>query len=215
MKLLFDLFPVILFFIAYKLGNQNPELAATLATQWLGGLVSGGRVSAQEAATLWATLIAILATFAQVAYLLLRRKKIEPTLWMSLIIILVFGGATIWLHNEAFIKWKPTVLYWLFSVALLGGVWIFKKNLMRLLLGSQLQLPEKVWQQLNALWAGFFGLMGGLNLYIAYSLSTNAWVNFKLFGFTGLTLVFVLFQAWFLSRHLMHGTENEHPHSAD
>jgi intracellular septation protein len=215
MRLLFDLLPVILFFIAYKLGNQNPELAATLATQWLGGLVSGGHVSAQEAATLWATLIAILATLAQVAYLLLRRKKIEPMLWISLLIILLFGGATIWLHNEAFIKWKPTVLYWLFSVALLGGVWIFKKNLMRLLLGSQLQLPEKVWQQLNALWASFFVLMGGLNLYIAYTLSTNAWVNFKLFGFTGLTLVFVLFQAWFLSRHLTHSTQNEHPHSAD
>jgi intracellular septation protein len=110
MKLLFDLFPVILFFIAYKLGNQNPELAAALATQWLGGLVSGGQVSAQEAATLWATLIAIVATVAQVAYLLLRGKRIEPMLWISLVIILLFGGATIWLHNESFIKWKPTVL---------------------------------------------------------------------------------------------------------
>ena len=122
MKLLFDLFPVILFFIAYKLGNQNPELAAALATQWLGGLVSGGQVGTQEAATLWATLIAIVATLAQVVYLLLRGKRIEPMLWISLVIILLFGGATIWLHNEAFIKWKPTVLYWLFAAALLGGV---------------------------------------------------------------------------------------------
>jgi intracellular septation protein len=209
MKLLFDLFPVILFFIAYKLGNQNPELAAALATQWLGGLVSGGQVGTQEAATLWATLIAIVATLAQVVYLLLRGKRIEPMLWISLLIIVLFGGATIWLHNEAFIKWKPTVLYWLFAAALLGGVWLFKKNLMRLLLGSQLQLPERVWQQLNTLWAGFFTLMGVLNLYIAYSYSTNAWVNFKLFGFTGLTLVFVLFQAWFLSRHLVQDTQND------
>lgn len=212
MKLLFDLFPVILFFIAYKLGNQNPELAAALATQWLGGLVSGGQVSTQEAATLWATLTAIVATLAQVVYLLLRGKRIEPMLWISLMIILLFGGATIWLHNEAFIKWKPTVLYWFFSTVLLLSVWLLKKNLMCLLLGSQLQLPDPVWQQLNALWAGFFAVMGGVNLYIAYAFSTNAWVNFKLFGFTSMTLIFVLFQAWFLSRHLAQGTQNDQPH---
>jgi intracellular septation protein len=211
MRILFDLFPVILFFIAYKLGNSNPELAASLATEWLGAIVSGGQVSAQEAATLWATLIAIVATLAQVGYLLLRQRKIEPMLWISLAIIMLFGGATIWLHNEAFIKWKPTVLYWVFSGVLLLSVWVLKKNVMRLLLGTQLQLPDKVWQQLNGLWASFFAVMGGLNLYVAYGFSTNDWVNFKLFGFTGLTLAFVIFQAWFLSRHLTQGTQNDSP----
>jgi intracellular septation protein len=208
MKLLFDLFPVILFFVAYKLGHTNPELAATLATEWLGVLVAGGQVSAQEASTLWATLIAILATVAQVMYLLLRRKKIDAMLWVSLVIILLFGGATIWLHNEIFIKWKPTVLYWLFCVALLLSAWVLKKNLMQLLLGGQLALPDKIWSQLNLLWASFFAIMGLVNLYVAYDFSTNVWVNFKLFGLTGLTLAFILFQAWFFSGHLREKEQN-------
>lgn len=202
MKLLFDLLPVLLFFVSYKMANTQPEWAAAQATDWFGMLVSGGVVGPQEAATLWATVIAILATLLQITYLKWRRQKIDTTLWLSFLIITVFGGATVWLHNETFIKWKPTVLYWLFAGVLLSSWWGWDKNWIRTLLGSQLQVPDKIWQQLNYFWAVFFAFMGAVNLYVAYAYPTGTWVNFKLFGLTGATLIFIVLQAMFLSRHV-------------
>lgn len=171
MKLLFDLFPVILFFVAYKLADIYI-----------------------------ATAVAIAATFVQIAWMWIRNRKVETMLWVSLVIIVIFGGATLLLQDETFIKWKPTVLYWLFGLALLVADWAFGKNLIRAMMGSQIELPEPVWAKLNASWCVFFVVMGILNLYVAYSFSTDAWVNFKLFGGTGLMLVFVLAQAVVLSR---------------
>ncbi len=173
MKLLFDLFPVILFFVAYK--------------------VSGIYV---------ATGVAIAATFAQIAWLKLRGKTVEPMLWISLAIIVVFGGATLLLHDETFIKWKPTVLYWLFAAILLGSQWIWNKNLMRTLMGSQLKLPDAVWNKVNLSWSLFFLVAGALNLYVAFNFATDTWVNFKLFGLLGLMVVFVLAQGLFLAKHV-------------
>jgi intracellular septation protein len=173
MKFLFDLFPVILFFAAFKVADIYV-----------------------------ATGIAIAATFAQVGWLKLRRRRVEPMLWASLAIIVVFGGATLLLHDETFIKWKPTVLYWLFGAVLAGGALLFRRNLIRAVMGAEIKLPEAVWTKLNWSWALFFIFMGAANLFVAYNFPTEMWVNFKLFGGTGLMLLFVIGQALFLARHV-------------
>jgi len=153
--------------------------------------------------------VVIAATLAQVAWLALRRRKIDMMLWVSLGLVVVFGGATIWFHNETFIKWKPSVLYWVMGAAF----WISSllgKNLLRLLLGEQLVLPDVVWQRLNVAWVGFFGLMGLLNIWVAYTFSTETWVNFKLFGGVGLMLLFTLAQGLYLSRHIKDDAADTH-----
>jgi intracellular septation protein len=173
MKLLFDIFPVVLFFIAYKTYDIYV-----------------------------ATAVAIAASFVQIGWLWVRGRAIDKMLWMSLGVIVVFGGATLLLANETFIKWKPTVLYWLFGGALIVASVAFKKNLIRSLMQHQVSLPDEVWSRLQASWIGFFLGMGALNLYVAYSFSTDTWVNFKLFGGIGLMLVFVVLQALMLARHV-------------
>jgi intracellular septation protein len=173
MKFLFDLFPVILFFIAFKL--QGIYVA---------------------------TAVAIAASFAQIGWLWLRGRKIDTMLWVSLGIIVVFGSATLLLHDETFIKWKPTVLYWLFASVLSGSALIFRRNLIRSMLGEQIRLPEPAWSKLNFSWVGFFACMGFLNLYVAFNFSTDTWVNFKLFGGMGLMLAFVIAQGLFLAKYV-------------
>ncbi|MGF1548042.1 MAG: septation protein A [Thiotrichales bacterium] len=200
MKFLFDLFPVILFFITFKVAERQPEAAAALASGILGPL--GGLVTAPQAPILLATGVAILASFAQIGWLLLRRRKIDTMLWVSLAIIVVFGGATLLLRDEAFIKWKPTVLYWLFGATLLISAFAFRKNLIRALMGTQMQLPDVIWTRLNLSWVGFFVFMGLANLYVAFNFSTDTWVNFKLFGGIGLMVLFVLGQSLFLAKYL-------------
>ncbi len=173
MKFLFDLFPVILFFIAYKVA----------------GIYA-------------ATGVAMAASFAQIGWLWFRGRKIDTMLWVSLVIITVFGGMTLALQDETFIKWKPTVLYWAFAAVLLGGTLFFKRNLMRTLLAEQMELPEAAWKTVNWSWIGFFLFMGVANLVVAFNFSTDDWVNFKLFGGMGLMLVFVLGQGLLLSKYL-------------
>lgn len=173
MKLLFDLFPVILFFAVFKAAGV---FAATTA--------------------------AIMATFMQVAWVKYRHGKVDTMLWVSLGIITVFGGATLLLHDETFIKWKPTVLYWFFSSTLLVSPILFKKNLMRALLQDKMALPDPVWDNVNLSWSAFFAVLGIINLYVAFNYSTDAWVNFKLFGATGIMLVFILAQAAMLSKYV-------------
>jgi len=173
MKMLFDIFPVVLFFVAFKL---------------YGIFV--------------ATAVAMGATFCQIGWLWLRGRKIDKTLWVSLAVITVFGSATLISENETFIKWKPTVLYWLFGVVLAGSALLFRKNLVRSMMAHQVDLPEEIWGKLQASWIGFLTFMGALNLYVAYNYSTDAWVNFKLFGGIGLMLLFVLGQALVLSRYV-------------
>lgn len=202
MKFLFDLFPVILFFGIFKWSEANLESAQALASQYLSGIVSGGTVSALQAPILLATAVAILASFGQIGWLLAKRRKVDPMLWLSLAIIVFFGGATIYFNNETFIKWKPTVLYWCFAAALLISRAFFRKNLIRTVMEKQISLPEIVWDRLNLSWIGFFTAMGLINLYVAYSFSTNAWVNFKLFGGMGLMFAFVIAQSVFLSKHI-------------
>jgi intracellular septation protein len=114
----------------------------------------------------------------------------------------VMGGLTIWLRSETFIKWKPTLLYWVMGAAFALAPLLFGKNLLKVLLGEQLQLPDAVWQRLNGAWIGFFATMGAINLWVAYQFSTDIWVNYKLFGSLGLMLVFTIAQGLYLSRHL-------------
>ncbi len=151
----------------------------------------GGGFDAQQAPVICATAVAILASVAQILWMVLRGKKIEPMLWISLAVILVFGSLTIWLHNEMFIKWKPTILYWLFASVLLVGR-LSGKNFIETLLGKQLKLPKKAWSTMLYAWIIFFSVIGCVNLFVAYTFSTDTWVNFKLFGLMGLTLIFTL-----------------------
>ncbi len=202
MKLLFDLFPVILFFATFKLASMFPAQSIALAGSMLGGLVGDGRVPPDQAPILLATATAIIATVAQVGWLLARGRRVEPMLWLSLIVIVVFGGATIWFHDETFIKWKPTILYWLFAAALVVGRLVWNRNLVKSLLSEQISVPDTVWDRLMAAWVAFFAVIGVVNLAVAYSVSTEVWVNFKLFGLFGLTFAFMLVLGIYLSRHL-------------
>lgn len=173
MKFLFDLFPVILFFIAFKFF----------------GIYA-------------ATAVAMIATVAQIAYSKIRHGKVEKMLMVSGVIITVFGGATLLLKDPTFIQWKPTVLYWLFSASLIGAQLIFKKNLIRNMMEAQISLPEKIWVNLNLAWALLFLALGFLNLYVAFNYTQDAWVNFKLFGVTGIMFVFIVLQTLILSKYL-------------
>ncbi|MEF7617325.1 septation protein A [Aquincola sp. MAHUQ-54] len=202
MKLLFDFLPIILFFGAFKYAENHKEWAAAFASEHFGFMVSGGAVGLNEAPVLLATLVVIVATLAQVAWMMARGKKVDVMLWVSLVLVVVLGGATIWFHNETFIKWKPSVLYWVMGSAFLLSDLLFGKNLLRLLLGEQMQLPDVAWRRLNLAWVAFFGIMGVLNIWVAYNFSTDAWVNFKLFGGIGLMLAFTLAQGVYLSRYM-------------
>jgi intracellular septation protein len=172
MKLLFDLFPVVLFFVAF---------------QFWGIFVATG--------------VAIAASCAQIGWLALRGRRIDKMLWASLAIVVVFGGLTLALRDRTFIQWKPTVLYWLFGAVLAGGA-LSGRNLVRSMLSEQVQLPDRVWARLNWSWVAFFGFMGAANLYVAYHFSESAWVSFKLFGGMGLMLAFVLAQAALLAKYV-------------
>ena len=173
MKLLLDFFPIILFFVAFKV--------------W--GIYT-------------ATAVAIVATVAQIGWLRYKTGKVEPMQWVSLGVIVLFGGATIVAHNDTFIKWKPTVLYWLMSGTLAAGQLIFRKNLLKSLMGSQMELPDAAWRVANWSWIVFFAIMGLLNLWVAFNFDTDTWVNFKLFGGLGLMAVFVIGQALYLGRYM-------------
>lgn len=182
MKFLFDLFPIILFFIAFKLGDIYS-----------------------------ATIVAMVATILQILWVYYRHRKIDAMQWVSLVMILVFGSLTIFLHNKTFIQLKPTALYWLFSAVLFISAQFFQKNWIQVLMGKQITLkPHRstsMWLKLNHAWAIFFFLMGALNLYVAFEYSEEAWVNFKLFGSTGLLLAFVIVQGVWLTRHMEHPAE--------
>lgn len=198
MKLLFDLFPVILFFATFKYTEKNPELASS----WMGSLLGFVPDDIKLAPILLATVVVIAATVAQIIWVHFRHGKVDKMLWVSLILVVVFGGLTLAFQNEAFIKWKPTILYWVFAGSMAFSALILKKNPIKAMLGEQLTLPEPIWAKLNLAWIAFFVVMGVLNLLIAFNFSTDTWVNFKLFGGMGLMLVFVLGQGMLLSKYV-------------
>lgn len=173
MKLLIDFFPIALFFIAFKLAGIYV-----------------------------ATGVAMVATLVQIGWLYFKHGKVEPMQWLSLGIITLFGGATLLTQNDTFIKWKPTILFWLMGGILMGGQWLMKKNFIKSLMSAQLRLPDGVWDKLLWSWVLFFLAKGGLNLWVAFHFDTDTWVNYKLFGSMGLMLLFVLGQGVYLSRHV-------------
>jgi intracellular septation protein len=173
MKFLFDLFPIILFFVAFKVWDIYT-----------------------------ATAVAIVATLVQIAWVAFRHRKVDTMLWVSLGVVTITGGATLVLHNDMFIKWKPTILYWGFAVALMVSQLAFRKNLIETMMGKQITLPHRVWGQLNVVWALFFALLGIVNLFVLYNFSTNAWANFKLFGTTGALVVFIVAQSLWLAKYM-------------
>jgi intracellular septation protein len=196
MKILFDLFPVILLFGVFKLANSNPDTAQAFAT------AINYQVDPQHLPILLATATAILATIAQIIWVKWRHGKVDTMLWISFVIIAVFGGATLALHDEAFIKIKPTALYWLFALVMLFSNFLFKKNLIRSMMQEKMELPDRVWGQMNLAWSGLFIALGVLNLYVAWNYPTDTWVNFKLFGVSGIMFVFIILQAILLSKYL-------------
>ena len=155
MKIFFDLLPILLFFGMFKYAESNKDWAASTATDWLGFMVSGGVVGSAEAPVLLATVVVIVATLAQILWIKARGNKVDTMLWVSLGLVTVLGGATIYFHSESFIKWKPTVLYWIMGAALLVGQLGFKKNGIKSLMGSQMALPDSAWRVVNFSWVGF------------------------------------------------------------
>lgn len=195
MKLFFDLFPIVLFFGVFKWAGSHGDAAAQWASQYL-----GAGITPESAPILLATATAILASIAQLIYLLVRRRKVEPMFWISLAVIVVFGGLTLYFREGAFIKWKPTILYWIFAGILLYGNLTGKNFIKQLLAKAELTMAERHWWMLQKLWIGFFVVLGALNLLVAYTFSLETWVNFKLFGLMGLTLVFTIGVAFFLAK---------------
>ena len=173
MKLLLDFFPIALFFIVFKVY----------------GIYA-------------ATAIAIAATVLQIAWMRYKNGRVDTMQWISLGVIVVFGGATLITQDETFIKWKPSVLYWLMCATLWIAYFIFKRNFIQSLMGTQIELPQDIWGRFLHAWAAFFMLMGFINLWVAYNFDTDTWVSYKLFGGLGLMLVFVVLQGLFLSRYM-------------
>lgn len=174
MKLLFDFFPILLFFICYKIWGIYP-----------------------------ATAVAMLASLAQVIYQRLIHQRYEKMHLISMSLILVLGGATLFFHNPWFIKWKPTGIYWLSALVFLSSTFVSKKPLIQSMMEGNVKLPPKIWGRLNIAWALFFIIMGAANLYVAYHYDTDFWVNFKLFGGSGFMLLFVFLQAIYLTKHMV------------
>ncbi len=181
MKFLYDLLPLLLFFAAYRFYD-----------------------------IFIATGVAIAASFAQTGLYWLRQRRFEFLHLVTLAVVTVFGGLTLALHNDAFIKWKPTLVYWILSAAVLASQFAGGRTLVDRLLGSYLSLPAAVWRRINLSWGLFFLFLGALNLYVAFffgldldeATRQNLWVSFKVFGLLGLTLLFLLAQAMVMARHM-------------
>jgi intracellular septation protein len=181
MKLLVDFLPIVIFFVVYKMTND----------------------------LIFATAILIPATKLQMGYTWLTTKKIEKMQLVTLIMVVVLGGLTVALQDGQFIKWKPTIVNWLFGLAFLGSQFIGKKPVVQRLMEKGIQLPSRIWRQLNFAWFVFFAVMGSLNLYVAFNYSEATWVDFKLFGMLGLTFVFILAQGIYMSRFMPKDNEVE------
>jgi len=173
MKFITDFFPILLFFIAYKMYDIYV-----------------------------ATAVAIVASIVQVAYAWHKHRHVENMQWITLALILVFGGLTLAFQDETFIKWKPTVINWLFGIAFLGSQFIGEKNFIERMMGDKVDLPKVIWNKINMSWVGFFIFVGFANIYVAYNFDTDTWVNFKLFGMMGLTFAFVIAQGIYMTRFM-------------
>jgi|JI61114C2RNA_FD_contig_123_27917_length_3857_multi_3_in_0_out_2_5 intracellular septation protein len=201
MKFLFDFFPVLLFFLAYKFFGDVPPAFIAAANQ-----IPMIELSQSEPkhAILFATLVIILATIAQNILHYVFYKRFERMHLISLGILLAFGSLTLILKDSTFIQWKVTVFNWLFALVFIGSQYVGnRKPLVERMMSNAMQVPAQIWTKVNWMWAAFFVFIGVLNLVVAYNFSEAIWVDFKLFGILGLTLVFVIAQAIYLQRHMI------------
>lgn len=193
MKLFFDFLPIALFFIAYKFG---------------GGIYHWDGQEYDIQGIYVATAVMIVTSVLQVAIAWLLTRKVEKSHLITLVLVLVLGGATLWLHNPDFIKWKPTAVNWLFALAFIGAHVFTDKSLLERMMAEHIQLPSQIWFKLNIAWVLFFIGSGLANLYVAFNFDEATWVNFKLFGLLGLTLVFIIGQSVYLSKHMIESPES-------
>jgi len=206
MKFLYDFFPVILFFVAYKIfPGLSPETIAPVNQLTALGLDP----AASSHAILFATLIAIIASFIQVSLYRMRHGRFERMHLVSLGILTLVGGATLVLRDPIYFMWKPTLLNWLFALIFLGSMWIGRKPLVERMMGGSISVPSEIWKRLNLAWVGFFILTGVLNILVAYQFSEETWVNFKMFGLLGLTVLFIFLQAFYLARYMPEAASEE------
>ncbi len=173
MKQVFEFFPIVLFFVAYKFYDIYVATAVVMA-----------------------------ATLAQVAYSWLRYRKVDSMQWITLILVAVMGGLTLYLQNEEFIKWKLSIIEWLFGAAFFGSHFIGKKTFIERMMSANLTLPKVIWNRLNLMWGSFFTSIGFVNLYVMYHFSTDDWVNFKTFGVPGLMVIFIALQIAYLYKYV-------------
>src|SRR5690606_2840691 len=178
MRFLIDFFPIGLFVAAYKLHDIYVATAVLMA-----------------------------ATFVQTGLIYAIDRKLQTLHKVTLVLVIVFGVLTLVLQDERFIKWKPTVLYASMAIVLGAALWIWKKNFLQALLGSQLSLPKGVWHRLTVVWIGYFLFMAAINGYVAAFYSTEAWVNFKLWGYV-FPVVFIIGQGVYIARHLKTDTDD-------
>lgn len=209
MKLLLDFLPIVLFFVSFKWAGANPHATEQLLSPLLGHLTNA-EIQGTQLPILAATSVAILATILQIVWQKATGRKVEKMQWIGLALIVVFGGATLILHDEMFIKWKPTVLYTAMAIGFLVAN-AMKRNPIELMMKEQVELPRHAWTRLLYAWVLFFFAMAVSNIAVAYSVSTEAWVDFKLFGSLGATLLFVIGQGVYISKHIK--PENEATHS--
>ncbi len=205
MKFLFDFFPILLFFGVFKIAEVKRQAALAIVTTYLSGFVSGGTIAPDQAPVMLATVVAIVATVLQIGYVKLKGRKVDGMLWVSFVIITVFGGLTVYFHDDTFIKWKPTIIYWVFAVAMAIAQFGFHKNMVRQAMEAQIKLPEPVWNRVALSWMLFFIALGLLNLFMAFVVfkgNTSAWVSFKAFGITGIVFAFIVVQTLMLSKYI-------------
>lgn len=180
MKFLIDFFPIVFFFIAFKMYDIYI-----------------------------ATAVLIIASLLQTSAHWLMHRRFEKMHVITLLLVCVFGGLTLMLQDEMFIKWKPTVINWLFAIAFIGSQFIGKKSLVQRMMGDHMVLPNNIWLNLNIAWTLFFIALGFANLYVVYNFDTETWVNFKLFGLLGLTFVFVIAQSLYVARFIKEPTGSD------
>jgi intracellular septation protein len=202
MKVLFDLFPVIFFFATLK-GAEKWHGASALLGNIFNFLGFHTSIKPDLAPIMLATLAAIIATILQVTWVKLKHGKVDKMLWLSLGLIVVLGGMTLYFQDATFIKWKPSILYWLFAATLLISNTFFKKNFIQIMMKDVMDAPKSVMDKLNLAWVLFFIFLGCLNWYVAFHYSLDTWASFKLFGTTSIIFLFIIAQTAALKAYLI------------
>lgn len=202
MKFLFDLFPVILFFITLKFAEKAAS-ASLVLSKILAAIGITTAVKSTLVPIMLATIAVIIGSIIQIVWAKIHYKKVDKTLWISALLVIVLGGMTLYFQNDAFIKWKPTLLYWIFAAVLIGANLFAKKNIIKSIMGKEISLPETIWNKLNIAWAIFFTGLGALNLYVAFNYSIDTWASFKLFGTMALMFVFIIGQSLAINKHII------------